>query len=136
MTQVYELLRRLTSNTVDLQDWQSGIRHFVQAHAQYSYVTKWGGRETADIMYKDQNNSLGKILQSKIIGDAFQDWWPDWLAELGEDEDQERELIVLPKNSILNPRETVFRQVLMYPRIPLNGYSKSKPLSGHARQTS
>ena len=90
MMQVYEMLRRLTSNTVDLEHWQSRIRHLVQAHAQYSYVTKWDKREIADIMYKDQGNSLGRMLQSKIIGDAFQDWWPDWLADLGENEDQVR----------------------------------------------
>ena len=88
--QVYELLRRLTSNTVNLQHWQSKIRHLVQAHDQYSDVTKWNGTEVADIMYKDQDNSLGRNLRSKIIGDTFQDWWPDWLADLGEDEDQVR----------------------------------------------
>lgn len=105
--QVYELLRRLTSNNVDLQHWQSGIRHFVQAHAQYSYVTKWGRREIADIMYKDQNNSLGRTLQSNIIGDAFQDWWPDWLADLGEDEDQVRRTEAVTELSPLNPQDTV-----------------------------
>jgi hypothetical protein len=90
MMQVYELLRRLTSNAVNLQHWQSRIRHLVQAHDQYSYVTEWSHKEVADIMYKDQNNSLGRTLQSQIMGDTFQDWWPDWLADLGEDEDQVR----------------------------------------------
>src|SRR5437763_16628685 len=106
MMQVYEMLRRLTSNTVDLEHWQSRIRHLVQAHAQYSYVTKWDRREIADIMYKDQGNLLGNTLQSKIIGDAFQDWRPDWLADLGVDEDQVRRtsaVIVVPP---LKPRVT------------------------------
>jgi hypothetical protein len=88
MMQAYEMLRRLTSNTFNLQHWQSGIRHLVQAHHKYSYVTKWTQRETADMMYKDQDNTLGRTLKSNIVGDAFQDWWPDWLADLGEDEDQ------------------------------------------------
>jgi hypothetical protein len=136
MMQVYELLRRLTSNTVDLQHWQSGIRHFVQAHVQYSSVTKWGRREIADIMYKDQNNLLGRTLQSKIIGDAFQDWWPDWLEDLGDDEDQVRRTSAVTELPPLNPQDTVSWQVLMHPRIPLNGYSKSKPPSDHARRTS
>ena len=136
MMQVYELLRCLTSNTVNLQHWQSSIRHLVQAHDQYSHVTKWNDKEVADIMYKDQNNSLGRTLQSKIIGDTFQDWWPDWLADLGEDEDQVRRTYAVTELSPLNHQDIVSWQVLMHPRIPLNGYSKSKPPSDHARRTS
>ncbi|KAF1811695.1 hypothetical protein P152DRAFT_418319 [Eremomyces bilateralis CBS 781.70] len=105
---VYELLRHLTSNTLDLQHWQSRIRHLVQAHNEYKYVSIWDKRETADIVYKDQRNLLGRTLQSKIIGDEFQDWWPDSLADLGEDEDQDCLEWLFEVKTSIGPCETDF----------------------------
>ena len=78
--QVYEILRALLPGTFGLENWQSKIRHLVQAHKKYGHVTRWAQRETADIMYPDQNNSLRTLFRTRPPGDVFPNWAPDWLA--------------------------------------------------------
>jgi hypothetical protein len=63
-----------------LRHWQSSIRHLVRAHNSYAHVTRQGGREIADIVFKDADNTLAKELHANVLGDDFENWRPDWLA--------------------------------------------------------
>jgi hypothetical protein len=67
-----------------LQHWQSSIRHLVRAHDSYAHVTRQGGREIADIVFKDTDNTLAKELRTNVLGDDFENWCPDWLANFNE----------------------------------------------------
>ncbi|OAG34109.1 hypothetical protein AYO21_11750 [Fonsecaea monophora] len=102
---VYEILGALLPGTLGLDNWQSKIRHLVRAHKQYEHVTRWTQRETADMMYSDQNNSLRTLFRTRPLGDVFPDWAPDWLA--ADDENPPLEWLFEVKTS-LGPCETEF----------------------------
>ena len=84
--QVYEILKALLPGTFGLENWQSKIRHLVQAHEQYRHVARWEQRETADIVYPDRGNSLSTLFLSTPPGDFFPDWVPDWLEDDDSDD--------------------------------------------------
>lgn len=44
-------------------------------------MTRRGGRETADIVFQDSDNTLAKELQTTVFGDNFEGWRPSWLAD-------------------------------------------------------
>jgi hypothetical protein len=45
--------------------WQSTIRHRVSIHDEYQELSRWSGRETADIVYKDDDSLLTNSLIEK-----------------------------------------------------------------------
>ena len=46
-------------------NWQSTIREYVTSHPDYSNLTPWNGRETADITYDDVDGVLTNLLIDK-----------------------------------------------------------------------
>ena len=56
-------------------NWQSTIRKYVTVHPEYAGMDSWNGRETADIVYDDDNSVLTGLLIDK--GYLAQDQWRD-----------------------------------------------------------
>ncbi|KAJ9605358.1 hypothetical protein H2200_010015 [Cladophialophora chaetospira] len=78
--QVFEILKHLLGEQFDLPNWQSKIRHLVQAHRSYTGVHRRTAPETADIVFCDRNNDLELQLSRSrhIVSDIFEDWYPPW----------------------------------------------------------
>ncbi|KAF2667223.1 hypothetical protein BT63DRAFT_481662 [Microthyrium microscopicum] len=72
---VYEILSRLELPGFSLDNWQSTIRHRVNVHDKYRDLVRWSGRETADIVYRDEANKLTAMLISK--GYLSREKWVD-----------------------------------------------------------
>ncbi|KXH43391.1 hypothetical protein CSAL01_12171 [Colletotrichum salicis] len=64
---VYELLSHLNPSLTGfgMCDWRSTMRKHVAVHPEYSYVTPWEGKETADIIYDDNAGVLTRTLIDK-----------------------------------------------------------------------
>lgn len=62
--QVFELLLRLLP-AFSRENWESTIRRYVNIHPEYSDLTPWDGRETADITYHDRDGVLTGIFIDK-----------------------------------------------------------------------
>lgn len=58
LSQVFELLRFLPN--FDASNWRSTIREEVRVHPGYKDLEPWNGIETADIVYHDIENELGR----------------------------------------------------------------------------
>ena len=67
------MLKRYTNLSCDIEDWKSTIRHHVRVHEKYHDLLPWTGRETADIVYKDQ----ASFLTRRLITHGYLTW--DWL---------------------------------------------------------
>lgn len=61
------MLKSLNLPGFGLDNWQSTIRHRVALHDQYQVILPWSGRETADIVYKDNTG----LLTSTLIGKGY-----------------------------------------------------------------
>jgi hypothetical protein len=80
---VYEVLTHLLGDQFGLENWQSKIRHFVQAHRSYGHVTRRTEPETADIVFCNQNNHLESQFSRSLknVSDVFDDWYPAWYQD-------------------------------------------------------
>ncbi|KAK1634597.1 hypothetical protein BDP81DRAFT_431603 [Colletotrichum phormii] len=65
-------------------DWRSTMRKHVAVHPEYSYVTPWEGKETADIVYDDKSGVLTRTLIDKgyLEGTHCMSKKPQYLIEV------------------------------------------------------
>ncbi|KAH8817103.1 hypothetical protein F5884DRAFT_243479 [Xylogone sp. PMI_703] len=61
---VFELLSHLELG-FDWSNWESTIRKYVKVHSNYSGMDAWPHRETADIVYEDENGNFTSFLIDK-----------------------------------------------------------------------
>jgi hypothetical protein len=89
---VYEVLKHLLGDQFSLANWQSKIRHFVQAHRSYQDATRLHEPETADIVFCNQNNDLESQFSRSLknVSDVFDDWYPAWY----QDPDRARQVVL------------------------------------------
>lgn len=52
-------------------NWQSNIHGYARAHPEYIAISSWGGSETADITYRDDNGALTSFLVDKGYLEGF-----------------------------------------------------------------
>jgi hypothetical protein len=62
---MYHLLKSLGVPDFNAACWQSTIRQRVAVHHDYQDLSRWSGRETADIVYKDHESFLTNVLINK-----------------------------------------------------------------------
>jgi hypothetical protein len=67
LRQMYELLRSLYLPGFSWENWKSTKRHLVSVHNRYQNMPEWHGRETADIVYQDQDS----VLTSRLIEKGY-----------------------------------------------------------------
>ncbi|KAG7284334.1 hypothetical protein NEMBOFW57_010706 [Staphylotrichum longicolle] len=69
---VFEMLSRLQPRLTGFSqaNWESTIRHYASAHPNYANMTRWTGKETADITYHDVDGVFTSLLIDKGYLDA------------------------------------------------------------------
>lgn len=69
---MYHLLSKIGLPNFDQTCWQSRIRYRAAFHQDYQDISHWPGKETADIIYTDQEHVLTKkLVQKGYLG-------PEW----------------------------------------------------------
>ncbi|CZR46625.1 uncharacterized protein FPRO_12075 [Fusarium proliferatum ET1] len=64
---VFELLSKLDLPGWGRGNWQSTIRTYANIHPEYTDLTHWSNRETADLVYPDTQGDLTRILADAEI---------------------------------------------------------------------
>ena len=69
--QVFELLSKLELPNWNRENWQSTIRKYAAVHPDYTGLSHWSRRETADLVYVDSSGQLtNTLLDSGILTDV------------------------------------------------------------------
>ncbi|KAG5655328.1 hypothetical protein KAF25_010480 [Fusarium avenaceum] len=81
---VFELLSKLELPGWSRGNWQSTIRIYAAIHPEYSSITHWSRRETADLVYTDSEGQLTNILVEAgiLTGDEWTDKRPKYYIEV------------------------------------------------------
>jgi hypothetical protein len=81
---VFELLSKLGLPGWSRENWQSTIRTYVRAHPQYSGIERWPFRETADLVYNDEQGRLTEVLidSGYLARDEWQQARPRYFLEV------------------------------------------------------
>ncbi|KFZ02938.1 hypothetical protein V502_11372 [Pseudogymnoascus sp. VKM F-4520 (FW-2644)] len=58
----YEILLHALEPHFGIESWRSKIRHLVTVHPNYHDMPSWNERETSDIVYRDTNSHLTRLL--------------------------------------------------------------------------
>jgi hypothetical protein len=61
---VFKILSSIPDLAFDLNNWRSGIRGYTRVLPEYADLRAWPGRETSDIVYKDINGALTRLMIS------------------------------------------------------------------------
>ncbi|KAH7320590.1 hypothetical protein B0I35DRAFT_459384 [Stachybotrys elegans] len=52
---------------IDVADWKSTLRHYASIHPEFTHLTQWSGRETADFVFEDS----GGALTSRLVMNGY-----------------------------------------------------------------
>lgn len=81
---MFELLSKLELPGWNRGNWQSTIRIYAAIHPEYSSITHWSRRETADLVYTDSEGQLtNTLVEAGILpGDEWTEKRPKYYIEV------------------------------------------------------
>lgn len=81
---MFELLSKLELPGWGRGNWQSTIRMYAAIHPEYTSITHWSRRETADLVYTDSEGQLTNTLveASILTGDEWAGKRPKYYIEV------------------------------------------------------